>query len=88
MADEGVGEGKEIFINYGQNYFQGMKCLCDQDGCFEKKNEFFTTISHLRPHVGHGGGKVVGNFQVFVAACVQARRGISAHLCTRLSRCL
>ena len=39
LADEGVGEDKEIFIYYGQNYFQGMKCLCDQDGCFEKKNE-------------------------------------------------
>ena len=37
MADEGIGEGKKIFISYGQNYFQGMKCLCDQDGCFEKK---------------------------------------------------
>ena len=37
MADKGVGEDKEIFINYGQNYFQGMKCLCNQDGCFEKK---------------------------------------------------
>ena len=39
MADEGIGEGKEIFIYYGQNYFQGMKCLCDQDGCFEKKKK-------------------------------------------------
>ena len=37
VADKGIGEEKEIFINYGQNYFQGMKCLCDQDGCFEKK---------------------------------------------------
>ena len=22
VADEGIGEEKEIFINYGQNYFQ------------------------------------------------------------------
>ena len=39
-ADEGIGEGEEIFINYGQNYFQGMKCLCDQDGCFENRKKF------------------------------------------------
>jgi len=39
-ADEGIGEGEEILINYGQNYFQGMKCLCDKDGCFEKKRNF------------------------------------------------
>ena len=37
VADEGVGEDKDIFIYYGQNYFQGMKCLCNQNGCFEKK---------------------------------------------------
>ena len=39
-ADEGIGEGEEILINYGQNYFQGMKCLCDQDGCFENRKKF------------------------------------------------
>ena len=35
VVDKNICEDDELFLNYGENYFEDVTCLCNQDHCLE-----------------------------------------------------
>ena len=40
VAIKDINQGEELFLNYGEDYFRDMTCLCGEDICLENERKY------------------------------------------------